>query len=301
MTLIHYQDNELFIEKVPAKSLAEQFDTPLYVYSQGTITAAYEAFSQAFEKHPVMICYAVKANANLGVLSLLAQLGAGFDIVSGGELERVLRAGGDPAKIVFSGVGKQDWEIQNALAAGIACFNIESSMELDQIQRLACSMDLIAPISIRVNPDVDAGTHPYISTGLRENKFGVSMEDAPGLYQRARDLSHIETKGIDCHIGSQITELAPFLDAMEPSPCRSSMTWHVRRHQPHGTYRPGRRPGRLVMIAMRPPSTYAITPARYLQGMGHRPQTLVFEPGRYLTANAGVLLTRVVNVKSQGR
>ncbi|MDA9049606.1 diaminopimelate decarboxylase [Pseudomonadales bacterium] len=294
MTLIHYQNNELFVENVPAKSLAEQFDTPLYVYSQGTITAAYEAFCQAFEKHPIMICYAVKANANLGVLSLLAQLGAGFDIVSGGELERVLRAGGDPTKIVFSGVGKQDWEIQSALQAGIACFNIESSMELDQIQRLAHSMDLIAPISVRVNPDVDAGTHPYISTGLRENKFGVSMEDAPGLYQRARDLSHIETKGIDCHIGSQITELAPFMDAMsrvlslvDDLAIAGINLAHIDLGGGLGVCYDDETPVDIVEYA-----------GAILQGMGHRPQTIVFEPGRYLTANAGILLTRVVNIKT---
>ena len=214
MTHIHYQHDELYIEDVPARRLAEHFETPLYVYSQGAIETAYKTFCSAFQQHPMLVCYAVKANSNLAVLGLLAHLGAGFDIVSGGELERVLRAGGKAAKIVFSGVGKQDWEIIKALEAGIACFNVESAMELEQIQRLASSLDYIAPISLRVNPDVDAKTHPYISTGLRENKFGVSMAAASSLYEQAQGLSHIKIKGIDCHIGSQITELAPFMDAM---------------------------------------------------------------------------------------
>ena len=295
MTHIRYQNTTLFIEDVAATALAEQFDTPLYVYSQSSITAAYHAFCEAFERRPILVCYAVKANPNLGILSLLARLGAGFDIVSGGELARVLRAGGNPAKVVFSGVGKQDWEIQAALQAGIACFNIESAMELDQIQRLASDMDLVAPISLRVNPDVDAGTHPYISTGLRENKFGVSMEDAHTLYLRAHRLSHIQVKGIDCHIGSQITELAPFLDAMDRVLTLVDDLTAAGISLMHIDLGGG--------LGVRYDSETPINIRDYadaiLQGMGHRPQTLVFEPGRYLTANAGVLLTRVINVKSQ--
>jgi diaminopimelate decarboxylase len=293
MTHIHYQHDELYIEDVPARRLAEQFETPLYVYSQGAIETAYKTFCSAFQQHPMLVCYAVKANSNLAVLGLLAHLGAGFDIVSGGELERVLRAGGKAAKIVFSGVGKQDWEIIKALEAGIACFNVESAMELEQIQRLASSLDYIAPISLRVNPDVDAKTHPYISTGLRENKFGVSMAAASSLYEQAQGLSHIKIKGIDCHIGSQITELAPFMDAMTRVLAlvdELALLGIELEHIDLGG-------GLGVRYANETPVDIREYAAAILQGMGHRPQTLVFEPGRYLTANAGVLLTRVINIK----
>jgi diaminopimelate decarboxylase len=272
MTHIHYQHDELYIEDVPARRLAEQFETPLYVYSQGAIETAYKTFCSAFQQHPMLVCYAVKANSNLAVLGLLAHLGAGFDIVSGGELERVLRAGGKAAKIVFSGVGKQDWEIIKALEAGIACFNVESAMELEQIQRLASSLDYIAPISLRVNPDVDAKTHPYISTGLRENKFGVSMAAASSLYEQAQGLSHIKIKGIDCHIGSQITELAPFMDAMTRVLAlvdELALLGIELEHIDLGG-------GLGVRYANETPVDIREYAAAILQGMGHRPQTLVF-------------------------
>jgi diaminopimelate decarboxylase len=293
MTHIHYQHDELYIEAVPARSLAEQYETPLYVYSHGAIKTAYETFSGAFQNHPVLVCYAVKANSNLAVLGLLASLGAGFDIVSGGELERVLRAGGSAKKVVFSGVGKQDWEIIKALEAGIACFNVESAMELEQIQRLASSLDYMAPISLRVNPDVDAKTHPYISTGLRENKFGISMTAASRLYEHAQSLSHIKIKGIDCHIGSQITELTPFMDAMTRVLALVDELALIGIELEHIDLGGGLG----VRYEDETPVDIQEYAAAILQGMGHRPQTLVFEPGRFLTANAGVLLTRVINIK----
>jgi diaminopimelate decarboxylase len=294
MSFIDYHENLLHIEGLSAESLAEQFDTPLYVYSQAAISQAFESFRDAFSSHPMMVCYAVKANSNLGVLGLLASLGAGFDIVSGGELTRVLRAGGSASRVVFSGVGKQDWEITSALQAGIHCFNVESAMELNQIQRLAQALDLIAPISLRVNPDVDAGTHPYISTGLRENKFGVSMAAALELYQQASAMSHIEIKGVDCHIGSQITELAPFMDSMSrvldlvDNLAANGITLsHIDLGGGLG-----------VRYQDETPIDVQEYAAAILQSMGHRKQTLIFEPGRYLTANSGVLLTRVINLKT---
>jgi diaminopimelate decarboxylase len=294
MNVIGYSKDVLHIEEISAEKLAEKYDTPLYVYSKSTISQAYGSFRDAFNSHPLMVCYAVKANANLGVLGLLASLGAGFDIVSGGELTRVLRAGGRADKIVFSGVGKQDWEIISALKAGIHCFNVESAMELDQIQRLAKPLDLVAPISIRVNPDVDAGTHPYISTGLRENKFGVSMAGALALYQQADQLSHIEIKGVDCHIGSQITELAPFMDSM------SRVLELVDNLDANGIALSHIDLGGGLGVCYQDETPIDVQEyaAAILQNMGHRKQTLIFEPGRFLTANSGVLLTRIINLKS---
>jgi diaminopimelate decarboxylase len=294
MSTIGYHKDVLHIEEVSAEKLAEQFGTPLYIYSKAAISQAYGSFRDAFSSHPLMVCYAVKANANLGVLGLLASLGAGFDIVSGGELARVLRAGGRADKIVFSGVGKQDWEITSALQAGIHCFNVESAMELLQIQSLAKQLDLIAPISVRVNPDVDAGTHPYISTGLRENKFGVSMAGALELYQQANQLSHLEIKGVDCHIGSQITELAPFMDSM------SRVLELVDSLDTDGIPLSHIDLGGGLGVCYQDETPIDVQEyaAAILQSMGHRKQTLIFEPGRFLTANSGVLLTRVINLKS---
>ncbi|MFT4632407.1 MAG: diaminopimelate decarboxylase [Candidatus Pseudothioglobus sp.] len=294
MNFIGYHNDVLHIEELSAEKLADQFDTPLYVYSKAAISQAYSSFQSAFSSHPLMICYAVKANSNIGVLGLLASLGAGFDIVSGGELARVLRAGGSADKVVFSGVGKQDWEIKNALKARIHCFNVESAMELSQIQRLAQSLDCKAPISVRVNPDVDAGTHPYISTGLRENKFGVSMAGALALYQQADQLSHIEIRGIDCHIGSQITELAPFMDSM------SRVLELVDSLDANGIELSHIDLGGGLGVCYQDETPIDVQEyaAAILQSMGHRKQTLVFEPGRFLTANSGVLLTRVINLKS---
>ncbi|MCB1802919.1 MAG: diaminopimelate decarboxylase, partial [Gammaproteobacteria bacterium] len=215
MDHFHYHDGVLHVENVPLSTIAERFGTPCYVYSRATLERHWHAFDDAFAGHPHLVCFAVKANSNLGVLNTLARLGSGFDIVSGGELERVLAAGGDPNKVVFSGVGKQAGEMRRALEVGIRCFNIESAAELERLNEVAGNMGRVAPVALRVNPDVDAQTHPYISTGLRENKFGVAIDEAVALYQRAQNLPHIHVSGVDCHIGSQLTKLAPFLDALD--------------------------------------------------------------------------------------
>ena len=291
--VISYRDGELYIDEVPARDIAAAYGTPTYVYSARAIRSAYERFSQAFAARDHLVCYAVKANSNLGVLGLLAQLGAGFDIVSGGELRRVLEAGASPEKIVFSGVGKQDAEITAALEAGIACFNVESGSELARLDRLAATLGKRAPISIRVNPDVDARTHPYISTGLRENKFGVGVDQARTLYARAAVMAHIDVIGIDCHIGSQITELAPFtaaLDRLLALVDELAGEGITLRHIDFG----GGIGVRYRDEAILDIQQYA---AAILQSMGARPHALWFEPGRYIVANAGLLLTRVVTLK----
>ena len=205
----------LYMEDVPLASIAERHGTPCYVYSRAAIERGYRAFAAALAGRPALVCYAMKANSNLAILNLFARLGAGFDIVSGGELARVLAAGGDPAKVVFSGVGKTAAEMRQALDAGIRCFNVESAAELDRLAAVARELGRRAPVSIRVNPDVDPQTHPYISTGLRENKFGVPFDTAHALYRRAHASAHLEVVGIDCHIGSQITQIAPYLDALD--------------------------------------------------------------------------------------
>jgi len=210
-----YRGGDLHAEDVAVSSIAQSIGTPVYVYSRATIERHWHAFDDAFGDHPHSICYAVKANSNLAVLNIMARLGSGFDIVSGGELERVIRAGGDPAKTIFSGVGKTAGEIADALEVGIQSINVESVDELDRVIEVASANGVVAPIGVRVNPDVDAKTHPYISTGLAENKFGVSMEDAPGVYRRAADSEHIRIHAIACHIGSQLTELSPYADAID--------------------------------------------------------------------------------------
>jgi len=207
------RDDDLHVENVPLTRVAEKFGTPSFVYSRAALTAAFHTYDNAFGDRPHLICYAAKANSNLAILDVLARLGSGFDIVSGGELKRVLAAGGDPRKIVFSGVGKSESELHDALAADILCFNVESESELMRLQRVAAGMGCTAPVSLRVNPDVDARTHPYISTGLRQNKFGVGFEDALRLFRRAHEAQNLKVCGIDCHIGSQLTELAPLADA----------------------------------------------------------------------------------------
>ncbi len=215
MDYFNYQGSTLFAEEVPVPRICEEFGSPCYIYSRATLERHWHAFDQAFGKHPHLICYAVKANSNLAILNLLARLGSGFDIVSIGELNRVIKAGGDPKKIVFSGVGKRADEIRAALATGIRCFNIEVPGELDRINQLAGETGQIAPVSFRVNPDVDAKTHPYISTGLKENKFGIDIELALHEFRRASAMENINIVGIDCHIGSQLTETEPFLDALD--------------------------------------------------------------------------------------
>ena len=288
-----YRDGELYIDEVPARDIAAAYGTPTYVYSARAIKSAYERFGQAFASRDHLVCYAVKANSNLGVLGLLAQLGAGFDIVSGGELRRVLEVGADPWKIVFSGVGKQDAEITTALEAGIACFNVESASELTRLDGLAAKLGKQAPVSIRVNPDVDAKTHPYISTGLRENKFGVGVDRARTLYASAAAMAHIEIVGIDCHIGSQITELAPFtaaLDRLLALVDELEAGGIALRHIDFG----GGIGVRYRDEAILDIEHYA---GAILQSLGDRSHALWFEPGRYIVANAGLLLTRVVTLK----
>ncbi|EJM48610.1 diaminopimelate decarboxylase, partial [Pseudomonas sp. GM48] len=215
MDAFNYRDGELFAEGVALSAIAERFGTPTYVYSRAHIEAQYLAYADALAGMPHLVCFAVKANSNLGVLNVLARLGAGFDIVSRGELERVLAAGGSADKIVFSGVGKTRDDMRRALEVGVHCFNVESTDELERLQVVAAELGVRAPISLRVNPDVDAGTHPYISTGLKENKFGIAIADAEDVYVRAAQLPNLEVVGVDCHIGSQLTTLPPFIDALD--------------------------------------------------------------------------------------
>jgi len=287
------RDGELFVEDVPLARIAEQFGTPTYVYSRAAFTQHYLAYAQALGDHPGMVCYAIKANSNLAVLNLLARLGAGFDIVSGGELERVLRAGGDPKRVVFSGVGKTREEMTQALNAGIFCFNVESEAELEQLSQVASELGKTANISLRVNPDVDAQTHPYISTGLKENKFGIDIGRAPAVYRRAAELPGLSVQGLDCHIGSQLTQLAPFMDALDRLLVLvdelAGEGIHIHHLDLGGglgvTYRDETPP---------PVSDYMdAIKAR----LGDRKLSLMFEPGRSIAANAGVLLTQVLYLK----
>jgi diaminopimelate decarboxylase len=294
MNYFENRDGDLHAEDVSLSEIANTHGTPTFVYSKAAIVDAYTQFSAAFSRHEHRICYAVKANSNLAVLGLLASLQASFDIVSGGELQRVLRAGGQADRIVFSGVGKQAWELREALSAGIACFNVESEFELEQLQNIAQDMDKRAPISIRVNPDVDAGTHPYISTGLKENKFGVSTSKALALYDRASNMSHISIVGIDCHIGSQITELAPFLEAM------TKIIELVDSLEADGITLEHIDLGGGIGVVYKDEEAINLDTfaASVLQLLGHRKQTLLFEPGRYIVANAGVLVSTVIGTKN---
>ncbi|MFT6555953.1 MAG: diaminopimelate decarboxylase [Alloalcanivorax venustensis] len=287
-----YRDGELFAEELPVAQLAERFGTPLYLYSRDALETHYHAFDDAFGEHPHRVCYAVKANSNLAVLQVLAQAGAGFDIVSGGELERVLRAGGEPRNIVFSGVGKTAGEMADALKVGIHCFNVESAAELELLNLVAGELDRVAPIAIRVNPDVDAQTHPYISTGLKENKFGVDIQKAPALYQRAAELPHIKVLGIDCHIGSQLTRLAPFEDALErvlkllgDLQALGIEIHHLDLGGGLGvTYQDEAPPAR---------SDYVQALLKHIPG----DLPVHIEPGRSIAANAGLFITQVLFLK----
>lgn len=294
MNYFENREGDLHAEDVSLSDIANEYGTPTFVYSKAAIVDAYTKFSSAFSRHDHRVCYAVKANSNLAVLGLLASLQASFDIVSGGELQRVLRAGGQADRIVFSGVGKQEWELREALTAGIGCFNVESEFELEQLQIIAQQMDTTAPISIRVNPDVDAGTHPYISTGLKENKFGVSTSKALALYERAHTMPHIEIVGIDCHIGSQITELAPFLEAM------TKVIELVDRLETDGITLKHIDLGGGIGVRYKDEEAIDLDAfaGSVLQLLGHRKQTLLFEPGRYIVANAGVLLSTVIGTKN---
>ena len=288
-----YRDSQLFVESVPLAEIAAKFGTPCYVYSSAAIRTTYQIFDHAFGQRDHLICYAVKANSNLAILNLLARLGSGFDIVSGGELQRVLKAGGDPQKTVFSGVGKTPEEIRAALAANILCFNVESEMELMVLNEIAGQMGKIAPVSLRVNPDVDANTHPYISTGMKENKFGIPAAAAGRIYSLAHQLPHIQVSGLDCHIGSQLTEIAPFIEAAD------KMLDLLARLQTMGvTIKHLDLGGGLGIRYDResPPSIEAYIKALCTIAENH-PQQLLIEPGRSMVGNAGLLLTRVHYLK----
>ncbi|WP_237046099.1 diaminopimelate decarboxylase [Aquipseudomonas alcaligenes] len=287
------RDGQLFAEGVALSAIAERFGTPTYVYSRAHIEAQYRAYADALAGMPHLVCFAVKANSNLGVLNVLARLGAGFDIVSRGELERVLAAGGEPSKIVFSGVGKTRDDMRRALEVGVHCFNVESVDELERLQLVAAELGTTAAISLRVNPDVDAGTHPYISTGLKENKFGIDIEQAPAVYARAAELANLRIVGVDCHIGSQLTSLPPFLDALE------RLLALVDQLAAQGIQIQHLDLGGGLGVQYRdeqPPlaGDYIAAVRERLKG---RELALVFEPGRSIVANAGVLLTRVEYLK----
>jgi diaminopimelate decarboxylase (EC 4.1.1.20) len=291
-----YRDGQLHAEAVALSRIAEEFGTPVYVYSRAALEQAYLAYARALAGQDALVCYAVKANANLAVLNVLARLGAGFDIVSVGELERVLRAGGDPRKVVFSGVGKQRGEIRRALEVGILCFNIESAAELERIEAVAAQMGVEAPVSIRVNPDVDAGTHPYISTGLKENKFGVEIDTAVELYRRAAASSQLEVVGMDCHIGSQLTELGPFLAALD----RLLLLLDKLSAQGIQIHHLDLGGGLGVRYHDETPPTPGAYLEQVLQRLQGRDYKLIVEPGRSIAANAGVMLTRVELLKHSG-
>ena len=286
-------NNILHAENVGLNQIALEFGTPCYVYSKAALTLAFERFSAGFIGSDHLVCFAVKSNPSLAILNLFAKLGAGFDIVSGGELARVLAAGGDPKKIVFSGVGKTAVEMQAALDAGIFCFNVESASELTRLNKVAAEMGKEAPVSLRVNPNVDAKTHPYISTGLKNNKFGVAYEDALSIYLQAAAMSNIAIHGVDCHIGSQITELSPFLDAFD------RVLLLVDALQQHGIEIQHIDAGGGIGICYsnETPPEFKVYAAAMRAKLGERKVKLVFEPGRALVGNAGVLLTKVEYLK----
>lgn len=293
MDHFNYRNGKLYAEDVPVSAIAERFGTPAYVYSRATLERHYRAYDDALTERELLVCYAVKANSNLAVLNVLARLGAGFDIVSAGELERVLRAGGKAHKVVFSGVGKQEWEMRHALEAGVRCFNVESDTELDRLNAVAGQLGVKAPVSLRVNPDVDAGTHPYISTGLKENKFGIDIAEAPAVYARAATLPNLDIQGVDCHIGSQLTSVSPFLDALdrvlELVDSLAATGIHIRHLDMGGGLG-------VTYDDEQPPR-----PSEYVRALderiGERKLELILEPGRSIAANAGLLLTRVELLK----
>lgn len=294
MDNFEYRNNRLHAEELDLNLIAEQYSTPTYVYSRDTLERNYVAYSEALKGCEHLVCYAVKANSNIAVLNVLARLGAGFDIVSIGELERVLVAGGDPKRIVFSGVGKQVHEMQRALEVGVHCFNVESEAELVRLQSVAASLGCIAPVSLRINPDVDAKTHPYISTGLKENKFGIGIDQAPAAYAQAAAMDNIKVIGVDCHIGSQLTSIEPYLDAMDrlfvlidTIAAQGIIVEHLDLGGGLG-----------VCYGDEEPPAIADVMAHIRGHLGARKLALVFEPGRSICADAGVLLTRVEYIKN---
>ncbi|TCK16829.1 diaminopimelate decarboxylase [Thiogranum longum] len=293
MDYFDYSNGRLCAEQVDIPTLADQYGTPLYVYSRATLERHWNAFDEALGSHPHLVCYAVKANSNLAVLALLARLGSGFDIVSGGELARVLKAGGDPARIVFSGVGKTVAEMEMALETGIRCFNVESTAELARLNDVAATHGVYAPVSLRVNPDVDAHTHPYISTGLKENKFGIEVNAARDAYRQAADSKHLDVHGIDCHIGSQLTEIAPFVDALDRV---LELVDHIESDGipvSHIDLGGG--------LGVRYRDEHPPLPEDYVRPLMARlsncDKEILIEPGRAIAANAGVLVTEVQYLK----
>jgi diaminopimelate decarboxylase len=293
MDYFNYHGHTLYAEDVAVTGIVERYGTPCYIYSRATIERHWHAFDHALGKHPHLVCYAVKANSSLAVLNVMARLGSGFDIVSGGELERVLRAGGDAGKVVFSGVGKSVHEIEQALDAGIRCFNVESEAELERLDEVAGRLGTQAPVSFRVNPDVDAGTHPYISTGLKENKFGITIEDAGRLYQRAASMDTISVTGIDCHIGSQLTEVQPFVDALDrvlvliDRLADDGISIH---HLDIGG-------GLGIRYQDETPPEPSVYASAVLERVRDRDLEILMEPGRAIVGNAGILVTRVEYLK----
>ncbi|MDD7569742.1 MAG: diaminopimelate decarboxylase [[Actinobacillus] rossii] len=294
MDFFQYKNNQLYAEDLPVTQLAQEFGTPLYIYSRATLERHWHAFDNAFGEHPHLICFAVKSNSNIAILQTMAKLGSGFDIVSQGELERVLVAGGDASKIVFSGVAKTEKEIERAIEVGIRCFNVESIPELYRINDVAGRMGKIAPISLRVNPDVDAKTHPYISTGLKENKFGVSVEQAREVYRLASTLPNVKITGMDCHIGSQLTELQPFLDAtdrliilMEQLKQDGIVLKHLDLGGGLG----------VTYTDEMPPHPTDYTKA-LLEKLKNFDLEIILEPGRAISANSGILVTKVEYIKT---
>lgn len=293
MKFFSLKNGEYYAENVPLAKIADDYGTPTYVYSKQALITAFERFSSGFAGTDHLVCFAVKSNPSLAILNTFAKLGAGFDIVSGGELARVIAAGGDPSKVVFSGVGKTEAEMRSALEAGIFCFNVESTSELDRLNQVAGSMGKKAPVSLRVNPNVDAKTHPYISTGLKNNKFGVAYDEALSLYQKASSLPNIDIHGVDCHIGSQLTELSPFLDALDRILALvdqlEATGIHVQHIDAGG--------GIGICYSNETPPDFADYAKAMRQKMAGRNIKMVFEPGRALVGNAGVLLTKVEYLK----
>jgi diaminopimelate decarboxylase len=286
-------NNNLHAEKTNLTQIANNYGTPTYVYSKAALSHAYESFNEGLKGCDSLVCFAVKSNPNLAILNLFARLGAGFDIVSGGELARVLAAGGDAKKVVFSGVGKTESEMQTALEAGIFCFNVESNSELNRLNEVAKRLGKVAPVSLRVNPNVDAKTHPYISTGLKNNKFGVAYEEALNVYLQAAAMPNIAIHGVDCHIGSQITELSPFLDAFDRV---LALVDALEQHQIHIQHI-DLGGGIGICYQNETPPAFKTYAAAMREKLGSRKVKLVFEPGRALVGNAGVLLTKVEYLK----
>jgi len=293
MDHFNYRENQLFAEDVAIEDIIYKYGSPCYIYSRATLERHWQAFDQAFGSHPHLICYAVKANSNIAILNVLARLGSGFDIVSLGELERVIAAGGDPKKIVFSGVGKREDELLAALKLGIRCFNVEVTGELDRLNLLAEQLGVIAPVSFRVNPDVDAKTHPYISTGLKENKFGIDINHALHEYRRAAAMPNIEVVGIDCHIGSQLTDTRPFLDALDKVLELVDALKAAGIHLHHLDLGGG--------LGIRYKDELPPEPAEYigavLKRLGDNNVEVLLEPGRAIVGNAGILVTQVEYLK----